>query len=98
MSADSAATAADIERILREKLSPTRLDVVDESVRHAGHAGAREGGHFRVLIVSEAFAGRTPVERHRMVNSALEGLFAGRIHALALRTLTPDEESRGRPA
>ena len=91
---DSATTAREIERILREKLVPTHLDVVDESIRHAGHAGAQDGGHFRVVIVAPAFAGRSLVERHRMVNAALEGLFAGRIHALALRTLTPDEASK----
>jgi BolA protein len=88
---DSAATAREIERILREKLAPTRLDVIDDSVRHVGHAGASEGGHFRVVVVSTAFAGKSPVERHRLVNAALAGLFAGRIHALQLRTLTPEE-------
>ena len=91
MNGDSATTARDIERILREKLAPTRLEVIDESMRHAGHVGAKEGGHFRVVIVSSAFAGRTLVERHRLVNAALAGLFEGRIHALALRTLAPEE-------
>ena len=99
MTADSTTTARDIERILRERLAPTQLDVIDESIRHAGHAGAQDGGHFRVVIVSPVFAGRSLVERHRMVNAALEGLFAGRIHALALRTLAPEEVPRpGGPA
>jgi len=99
MTAHPRTTAQDIERILREKLAPAHLDVIDESIHHAGHAGASEGGHFRVVVVSTAFDGRSLVERHRMVNAALEGLFAGRIHALALRTLTPDEASRsGRSA
>jgi BolA family transcriptional regulator, general stress-responsive regulator len=91
MSVDSGTTAREIERILREKLAPTKLEVIDESMRHAGHAGASEGGHFRVVVVSTAFAGKSPVERHRLVNAALAPLFAGRIHALQLRTLTPEE-------
>jgi len=94
MSLDPGATARDIERILRDKLAPVHLDVVDESKHHAGHAGSSEGGHFRVVVVSPAFEGLSPVDRHRLVNAALEGLFAGRIHALALRTWTPDEASR----
>jgi BolA protein len=91
---DSGGTARDIERILREKLAPTHVEVIDESFRHAGHAGASEGGHFRVAIVSAEFEGRPLVERHRLVNAALAELFAGRIHALALRTLTPDEATK----
>ena len=82
---------------IREKLvaalSPVALDVVDESHRHAGHAGAREGGesHFRVRIVSAAFVGKPRVQRHRLVNSALAAELAGPVHALALETLSPDE-------
>ena len=74
-------------------LAPVALDVVDESHRHAGHAGAREGGesHFRVRVVSEAFAGKPRVQRHRLVNAALAEELAGPVHALALETLAPDE-------
>jgi len=99
MTAHPGTTAQEIERILRQDFAPARLDVIDESMQHVGHAGASEGGHFRVVVVSAAFAGRSLVERHRMVNAALTGLFAGRIHALALRTLTPEEAARSeRPA
>ena len=74
-------------------LAPVALDVVDESHRHAGHAGAREGGesHFRVRVVPDAFAGKPRVQRHRLVNAALAEELAGPVHALALETLAPDE-------
>ncbi len=99
MTPDPGATAREIERILHERFAPAHLEVIDESLRHAGHAGSSEGGHYRVVVVSAAFEGLGPVDRHRLVNCALEGLFAGKIHALALRTFTPDEASRyGRPA
>ena len=88
------------ERI-REKLegalAPEGLDIVDESALHAGHAGARPGGetHFRVAVVSRAFAGLSRVERHRRVNALLAGEFAAGLHALALAARTPEEEARG---
>lgn len=82
-----------IRRKLTEALAPERLDVVDESGRHAGHAGARPEGetHFHVTIVSAAFAGRSRVERQRLVYGLLAEEMAERIHALGLTTLTPDE-------
>jgi BolA protein len=78
---------------LSEALQPLKLEVIDESDRHAGHAGAREGGetHFRVRIVSQSFVGKRSVQRHRMVYDALKSEIAGGVHALALTTLTPDE-------
>ena len=78
---------------LTSALRPTSLDVVDESHRHAGHAEARAGGesHFRVYIVSEDFAGKGRIERHRLVNAALADEFAAGVHALALTTLAPGE-------
>jgi BolA protein len=74
-------------------LAPTRLAVVDESDRHIGHAGWREHGetHFRVEIVSAAFAGRSRVERHRLVNALLAAEFAKGLHALSLRASAPGE-------
>ncbi len=74
-------------------LSPTELQVDDESHKHAGHAGARPGGgsHFSVRIVSSAFEGKSLVARHRLVYAALADELAGPVHALALRTLTPAE-------
>lgn len=86
-----------VAEIIHEKisarLSPSRLDVKDESHLHAGHAGAREGGqsHFKVMIVSDQFEGLSRVARQRLVNDILREELAGPIHALTLKTLTPDE-------
>ena len=79
----------DIRAALERSLAPTALEVLDDSARHAGHAGARSGGHYRVCVVSAAFAGRTPLERHRMVYQALEPLMARGIHALNISARTP---------
>jgi BolA family transcriptional regulator, general stress-responsive regulator len=74
-------------------LDPILLDVVDESDRHAGHAGAREGGgtHFRIRVVSARFEGTTRVERHRLVYDLLRAEFADGLHALALVAKAPGE-------
>ena len=86
---------ARIERmraLLQEALQPERLEIADDSHRHAGHAGARGGqGHFTVEIVSTAFAGLAPIARHRAVYAALGDMMATDIHALAIRARTPDE-------
>jgi BolA protein len=78
-------------------LEPVVLRVDDRSADHLGHGGWREGGetHFDVLVVSADFSGQSRVARHRMVNALLAPLMAERIHALALRTLTPEEVSAG---
>ena len=83
-----------IHRKLTERFSPTRLVVVDESHRHAGHAGARPGGesHFAVTITSAAFAGLGQVARQRLVYDALKGELAAGVHALSLVTRAPNEE------
>jgi len=83
-----------IRRTLTDALSPERLEIMDDSHLHAGHAGARPEGetHFTVEIVSASFAGRSRVERQRLVYTALADLLRERIHALALRTFTPDED------
>ena len=90
--------AANPERIarMRELLAaafvPSLLEVVDDSHRHAGHAGARDGrGHFTVEIVSPAFAGLPPLARHRAVYAALGAMMSEDIHALSIRARTPDE-------
>ncbi len=85
---------AAIEKKLAEGLSPSRLSVVDESHLHAGHAHAPAGGesHFRVEVVSAAFAGLGRVARQRLVYGLLAEEMQGRVHALALRTLTPEED------
>lgn len=82
---------------LEAALAPSRIEIVDESHRHAGHAGARPGGesHFRVLVVSAAFAGLNRVARHRLVNAALAAELAGPVHALALETHAPGEPGAG---
>jgi BolA protein len=74
-------------------LRPTRLDVINESELHAGHRNSPGTGesHFRILIVSETFAGKSRVERHRLVNELLAEELQGSIHALALSTLAPGE-------
>jgi BolA protein len=71
---------------LRAAYAPVRLEVVDESEHHRGHAGWREGGgtHFRVRIAATAFAGTTRVQRHRMINETLAAELAGGVHALAI--------------
>jgi BolA protein len=88
--------AETIRRKLTARLAPTRLDIADDSVRHAGHAGARPGGetHFSVAVVAAAFAGMTRVARQRLVYEILADELKGGVHALALTTLAPDEERR----
>ncbi|HVI29811.1 BolA family protein [Hansschlegelia sp.] len=85
-----------IESALTEALRPQRLEVVDESHLHAGHAGSRPGGetHFRVRIVSDAFSGVSRIERHRRVNALLAAELAGPVHALAIDARAPEEPGR----
>lgn len=85
--------AARIETALREHFAPMILQVEDDSAKHAGHAGAREGGetHYSVLVVSERFAGLNRVQRHRLVNTALGDEFGAGLHALALMLKAPGE-------
>ena len=82
-----------IRQRLQEAFAPLELEVIDESHRHVGHAGARDGrGHFDVRIVSAAFAGMAPLARHRAVYAALGELMQTEIHALAIRAMTADEQ------
>jgi BolA-like protein 1 len=94
-----------VEETIREKLAkafaPSSLIVENESAKHAGHAGARDhlgnrtgDTHFRVAVVSEAFQGKSLVERHRLLNAALKDELAGPVHALAIKALTPAEATR----
>ena len=78
---------------LEAAFSPTRLDIVDDSDRHHGHAGHREGGesHFNLLIESAAFAGVGRVQRQRLINRALAEELAGPVHALSIKALAPGE-------
>ena len=81
-----------IRAALEAALAPVSLEVVDESHKHAGHAGARDGrGHFAVTVVSECFAGLAPLARHRRVYAALGDLMTTDIHALSIHARTPAE-------
>jgi len=86
-------TRETITEKLREAFSPESLEVQDESHLHEGHAGHRPGGetHFRVYIVSQAFAGKSRIDRHRLINAALATELAGSVHALALHAKAPGE-------
>ncbi len=90
------AVAEMIRSKLREAFDPAALEVKDESYLHKGHSGAPEGGesHFRVRLVSKAFEGMSRIARQRAVNAALKDLLAGPIHALAMKTLTPEEAEK----
>jgi BolA protein len=81
-----------IEQKLRDALAAAHVEVVDESALHAGHAGARTGGgHFRALVVSDRFEGKSRLERQRLVYAALTDEMGAQIHALSMTTLTRDE-------
>jgi BolA protein len=90
----SQATPA-IEAQLRERLAglnPLQFELIDDSAKHAGHAGAQGGGgHYRLLIVSAEFSGKSTVARHRLVYEALGDLMRCRIHALSIQSLAPGE-------
>jgi len=80
--------------LLRQRLvtlNPLSIAIEDESHRHAGHAGARDGGHYKLDIVATAFAGKNTVARHRLIYDAAGDLMRGRIHALSIRAFTPEE-------
>ncbi|MFO1128516.1 MAG: BolA family protein [Rhodospirillales bacterium] len=91
------AVADQIRRKLTDALAPTRLRLSDDSHRHAGHAGARPEGetHFTVEIVSDAFAGLSRIDRHRLVHRILADELSGPVHALSLKMLTPTEAVGG---
>lgn len=84
----------DVIAAMRQRLAPlaaVRLEIRDDSARHAGHAGAGGGGHFTMTIVSAQFAGKGVMERHRMVYDALGVLMKNKIHALSIAAKTPEE-------
>jgi BolA family transcriptional regulator, general stress-responsive regulator len=86
--------SGDTVELLRQRLAtlePSSVAIEDESHRHAGHAGAKEGGHYKITIVAAAFAGHNTVRRHRMIHEAVGDLMRGRIHALSIRAFSPDE-------
>jgi BolA family transcriptional regulator, general stress-responsive regulator len=85
----------EIRAAIERELAPASVTIQDDSARHAGHAGAREGGHFRVTVVSPEFAGKPQLERHRLVYGAVAHLLArgGGVHALNIIARTPEESS-----
>ena len=83
----------EIRAALARELAPISIEIFDDSAQHAGHAGAREGGHFRVTLVSSAFQGRPQLERHRLVYAAVAPLMGRGIHALNIVARTPQEVS-----
>jgi BolA protein len=90
------AVANAIDNKLRTRFAPSRLSIEDESTKHRGHAGHREGGesHFRVEIVSAEFEGKSRVARQRLVYETLKAELDAGLHALALTTLTPGEDGK----
>ncbi|CAH1659364.1 BolA family protein [Chelatococcus asaccharovorans] len=91
------ARADRISAKLTAGLKPLVMNVVDESHQHAGHGGWREGGetHYRITIVADAFAGKSRLERHRLVNALLRDEFDTGLHALAIEAAAPGEAVRG---
>ncbi len=90
-------TAEQIHTLLERVFSPLSLEVLDDSARHAGHEGARSGGHFRIALESHSFAGRSPLERHRMVYEALASLMGRGIHAVTIHATAPRSVRRSAP-
>jgi BolA family transcriptional regulator, general stress-responsive regulator len=85
--------SAQIRAAVERELAPSRIEIIDDSAAHAGHAGARAGGHFRLTVVAAAFQGRSPLQRHRMVYGAVATLMSGAVHALNIVALTPAEDA-----
>ncbi len=89
---------AEIEALIRARLASLQaisIELIDDSHQHAGHAGARSGGHYRLYVIAEAFAGKTTLARHRLVHAALGELMRTRIHALSIQAKTPAEAAPG---
>jgi BolA protein len=85
-----------LEARLRERLEATHVEVIDESHLHAGHAGAKDGGgHFRAVIVSEQFAGLNRVKAQQLVYGVLDDWMGREIHALSMKTFTPERWAAG---
>lgn len=85
---------SEMETLLRERLAPLapqHFEFFDDSHLHAGHAGAREGGHYRIVLVSAAFSGKNTVARHRQVFALLGELMRTRIHALGITAIAPED-------
>ncbi len=89
-------TAETIKRLLNEAFKPQTLEIIDHSAAHAGHAGARSGGgHYHVTIISDAFTGKSLVQRHQLIYKALGDMMKQEIHALGINALSPSEDTKG---
>jgi BolA protein len=82
-----------IKQQLTMALSPDSIELIDDSAAHAGHAGAKSGGHYNVTIIAEIFDGKTLVQRHQLIYQALNELMKKDIHALGINALTPSENT-----
>lgn len=80
-----------LREAIERGLTPRSLEIIDDSALHAGHAGAREGGHYRVVVVAEAFRGKPQLARHRLVYEAVAPLMGQGVHALSILARTPEE-------
>jgi BolA protein len=89
----SEALVRELRTALERALAPSSLEIIDDSARHIGHAGARGGGHFKVTLVAAAFRGRSRLERHRLVYAALAPWMDGAVHALNIVARSPEEAS-----
>lgn len=86
--------STDLQDDIRQRLAglePVLLEIVDDSAKHAGHAGNSGGGHFTLTVVSSQFSGKSQIMRHRLIYQALQDLIPTRIHALSISALTPEE-------
>jgi BolA protein len=88
-----AAVIGQLRAALEAALQPSELEILDDSARHVGHAGAQGGGHYQVRLTAEAFRGRSPLERHRLVYAAVAPLLVGAVHALNIRARAPGEQA-----
>ncbi|HIF54172.1 MAG: BolA family protein [Methylococcales bacterium] len=86
-------TAELIKQQLTAALKPESIELIDDSAAHAGHAGAKSGGHYNVTIVAEIFEGKTLIQRHQLIYQALSNLMKKDIHALGINALTPSENT-----
>ena len=84
-----------IKQLLNDAFKPELLEIIDNSAAHAGHAGAKSGGHYHVTIVAEAFEGKSLVQRHQLIYKALGDMMKQQIHALGINALSPSEETKG---
>lgn len=85
-------TTETIKKLLNDALSPKQIEIIDNSAAHAGHIGAQSGGgHYHVTIVSDAFEGKTLVQRHQLVYKALGDMMKQQIHALGINAMSPSE-------